>query len=194
MLREFFIAGGVIMYPLLLGSILAVAIILERLFYWLRFWLRSDRKLRRELMGLYVHADKVRRSRDEVVNILAEFVRNPDDPTGPVIKAERVVRESKKHLGILGLISSVSTSLGLLGTVIGVSMAFREMGLEKATGLAAALSVALNTTMFGLVIFLPSFMAYTFFTHLSKMVGLEMEEAMETIRSSVRARRERLVS
>lgn len=193
MLQEFFFSGGKLMYPLLVGSVVAVAIILERLFYWFRFWMRTDRKLRRELTGLYVHQDKVRRSRDEVVGILAEFVRNPDDTTGPVIKAERVVRDSKKHLGLLSLIASVSTSVGLLGTVFGVSLAFREMSQNNPTGLAGALSIALNTTMFGLSIFLPSYMAYTFFAHLSQAVSVEIEEAMETIRSSVRARRERLV-
>ncbi len=191
-IQEFFHSGGPLMYPLLVSSVVALAIIIERGVFWLRFWLRRDPKLRRELIGLYVHADNVRRTRDEIAMVLADFVRAPDEPTGQVIRAERIVRQTRRHLGLLGLIASISTSLGLLGTVIGVSLALKSISLDDPGSLAGALAIALNTTVFGLIIFLPAYMFWSFFNHLSTLVGLEIEEAMEQIKSGARIRREKL--
>lgn len=192
MIQQFYSDGGRLMHPLLLASVIAFAIILERAWFWVRFFQRRDPNLRRELTNLYLHAERIRRSRDDIAKILAEFVRNPSDSVGSVLKAEAVVRDSRRHLGILNLIASISTSMGLLGTVIGVSLAFKSLSLHDATKLAEALSVALNTTVFGLVIFIPSYMALTFYSHLSSNVVLEIEEAMESIRSTVRERQEKL--
>ena len=192
MIQQFYSDGGPLMKPLLLASVVALAIILERAWYWIRFFRRRDPALRKELTNLYLHAERIRRSRDEIAMILAVFVRNPADSMGSMLKAEAVVRDSRRHLGILNLIASISTSMGLLGTVIGVSLAFKSLSLHDATKLAEALSIALNTTMFGLVIFIPSYMALSFYSHLSSNIVLEIEEAMENIRSTAKERQERV--
>jgi biopolymer transport protein ExbB len=93
-----------------------------------------------------------------------------------------IVAQLERHLPILATIASVAPMLGFLGTVSGMINSFQDivakMG-EINIVLAAAdgISEALLTTCFGLIVGIPAFMAYNYFTSLINTFVLEVEES-----------------
>lgn len=97
-----------------------------------------------------------------------------------------IVAALERHLPILATISSVAPMLGFLGTVAGMITSFKsiEAMFEGAGGgqnivqaAAGGISVALITTCFGLIIGIPAFMAYNYFTGIINRFVLEVEES-----------------
>jgi biopolymer transport protein ExbB len=171
-----------LMAPILILSVLSVALILERLYYWLRYSLRKNRHLRLELLHLDFDSHKVLRTKDPVARTFYELIRNPVDPALALDHAERTLRESKRNLSILNLIATISTSFGLLGTVVGVALSFKSLALNNAAQLAVGLSIALYTTIGGLIVFLISYIFSTVFLLFSSRLGYEMEEGLNQLK------------
>ena len=74
----------------------------------------------------------------------------------------------KKRLPIFGTLSFISPLLGLLGTVMGIARAFRDVALSGSGGatiIAAGVSEALYTTMAGIIVAIPAAIAYNYFTN-----------------------------
>jgi biopolymer transport protein ExbB/TolQ len=92
-------------------------------------------------------------------------------------RAEAIVHaELKRGLGGLATIGSTAPFIGLLGTVVGILNAFREISSQKATGLGAVaggISEALVTTAFGLFVAIPAVMTFNYFTN--KVEGFDVE-------------------
>ena len=93
-----------------------------------------------------------------------------------------VVAALERHLPILATISSVAPMLGFLGTVAGMIISFENIdanfGNANIVKLAAGgISVALLTTAFGLIVGIPTFMAYNYFTSVINRFVLEVEES-----------------
>jgi biopolymer transport protein ExbB len=101
-----------------------------------------------------------------------------------------VVAALEKHLPVLATVSSVAPMLGFLGTVAGMVTSFEEivakMGETNIVEAAAGgISVALLTTAFGLIIGIPAFMAYNYFTSVINRFVLEIEESATDLIESV---------
>ncbi|MDF1665626.1 MAG: MotA/TolQ/ExbB proton channel family protein [Planctomycetota bacterium] len=170
---EFLKASGVLVIPLLACSVIAMTIILERFFYWLIFWWRVDLKGRQRIMLGDTH---LTRSSDRVAEVLRAVVCHPNEPSIANVEAERVMRDSRRFLKVINWVATLSTSLGLLGTVVGVSMALKD--LNDPSKLTPALAVALNTTIIGLVIYLVTYTFASLFTSRSNKLGSELKELM----------------
>jgi biopolymer transport protein ExbB len=132
---EWFIKGGPVMYPLLLCSIVALGIILERLWSFPGL-LRQGRAI----AGAKLPAAE----REKALSVL--------------------VKAMSKGLPVLEVIITVAPMFGFLGTVLGVIDTFELMGrgvtqLNKA-GLSEGLAEALITTAAGLIIAIPSLVVY----------------------------------
>ena len=168
-------AGGWIMVPLLLCSIIVVGIIAERLWslqtrrvapehlaaqvwHWIRNgefteermqYLRSSSPLGRLLAIALVH----RGSDREVLNdAIADAGRH-------------IVHELDRYLITLGSIATISPLLGLLGTVLGIMHVFAaisQVGLGNPTALAGGISQALITTVVGLMVAIPAYIAHRY--------------------------------
>ena len=170
---EIFKTGGPVMWPILLCSIAAVAIIAER------FWsLQERRVLPPELANKVWKLIESRQLADRHVTSLAQ-----NSPLGRVLAAglsnrhrsreiikesiedtgRHVVHELERYLNALGTIASVSPLLGLLGTVTGIISAFNTInsqGVGDPRALAGGIGEALITTAAGLIVAIPSLMAY----------------------------------
>lgn len=161
------------MWPLLGFSILAVALILERLIFWLQILLRQD-KIIRQFLNLY------RRNSDlEVVEkkLIPLLQKNSGLPVARIFLSAlelenpnpedfRLALESaaqaelplfKRFSTIFETIISVSPLLGLLGTVLGLinsfaSLKIGDVGGSSTTGVTAGISEALISTASGLVV------------------------------------------
>jgi biopolymer transport protein ExbB len=173
---DVFLRGGVVMWPLLFCSVLGAAVILERAFFFL--FLRTQLKaatfeqavtddLRR---GQTVQALRLARSSGHpLAKVAAVYLENLDRPAD--LRTELVRREGslqlervEKRLRVLAAISHLAPLLGLLGTVIGMVMAFAKIeglqGAMKPGDLAGGIWQALLTTVFGLAVAIPCMAAY----------------------------------
>ncbi|SRR6056297_168954 len=173
----FFQQGGVFMYPIVIVLVLGAAIAIERYVY-LSATGASNRKLWLQLMpmvkaGKYAEAMTVAgRSKLAIGNILSYGLsrlgtaRRRDD-------VEKAMEESlletlpriEKRTHYLATFANIATLLGLLGTIIGLIRAFTAVAAanpaEKADMLSASISVAMNTTAFGLMVAIPLLLAHT---------------------------------
>ena len=200
-------AGGWMMGPIILFSIIAVAIILERL------WTLQDRRvlppdLTKRVWQL-VEANQVS---DQVIVALAQ-----NSPLGKVLAAglanrhrsrealmerledagRHVVHELERFLNMLGTIAGVSPLLGLLGTVGGIIKAFNAInagGMGDPRMLSGGIAQALVTTAAGLCVAIPALIAYRYLRGRVDRIVIEIEkdaislaDALESVQPSARA-------
>lgn len=167
--------GGIVMYPLLFSSIVALAIILER---FLKYY-RIPKEIPDDFM--IVIKENIRLNQKDELFKICNDIKNP---IGKILKKgichlnegiEEIYQqmdeaklhefsEYEKYLGLLNFIGKISPTLGLLGTVTGMIRTFHYLSLNvKAEQLAGGISEALITTAFGLMISIPSLSAYYYF-------------------------------
>jgi biopolymer transport protein ExbB len=186
---ELVIAGGWLMLPIIACSVIAFAIIAERL-----WTLRVKRVIPRELVAqvwdqakhkkLDVERLQALRAGSPLGRILAaglmnrnasrEIMKEAIEDTG-----RHVVHELERYLNTLGTIASISPLLGLLGTVIGmieVFSAITTQGVGNPAALAGGISQALITTAAGMSVAIPALMAYRYFRGKVNMLVIRMEQ------------------
>ncbi len=186
--------GGPLMYLIILCSVLALAVVIERLYHLYRAKIDTE-KFMDEI------TDTLKRNR--VMEAIAMCERTPG-PIAHILKAgmlkhDRSRQEIKeaiedtalhevprleKNLGVLATIAHVSPLLGLLGTVIGMVEAFRVIQ-EKSSAvspispgdLAGGIWQALLTTVGGLAVAIPTFVAYNYLISRVDNFVLDMEKS-----------------
>lgn len=188
MIWKFMLEGGWCMVPIVACSVVGLALILERAWYWVGLRLRRDDGLRRDLLALDLDDARVAASGDPFCHAVHRLLKAPGDPAVATTYVESVLRETKESLPVLNIIAGVSCSLGLIGTVLGVSLAFEALARGRAEELALALSVALNTTVLGLIVYLPVYIASSVYVTLSNRLGFEIEQGLNQAQIRLRAR------
>ena len=182
-------AGGWVMWPIILCSVAALAIIGERLWSLQKKYVAPPNLLaqvqqllaRNELepshlvalrdsspLGRILAAGLVNRDHDR------EIVKEAVENTG-----RHVVPELERYLRSLGTIAAISPFLGLFGTVIGMIQMFSgigQHGVGDPSIVAAGISTALITTAGGLAVAIPSLMFYRYFRGRVNQLLLEMEQ------------------
>jgi biopolymer transport protein ExbB len=199
---EFLQQGGPVMWPLSICSILAVAIIAERIIN-----LRPSKVLPHqevEHLGSLIDGGLLQQAEDycerrpgPLTNIVAaalEARRESPEGIRQVVEDQgrQEVPRLQRYLGVLGTVASVSPLLGLLGTVLGMIEVFRVVstqGIGQAESLAGGISQAMITTASGLTIAIPALVAYNVFSDKANTLILEMERlAIAFIKQIVRQR------
>jgi len=186
---EYFLKGGVIMYPILICSIVSLAIFLERL--WV---LRRSKVIPEELLfevfdllnkGKVQEAQRIcRASESSLAQILYAGLSNLGKGRTTVReKMEEVGRREisflERYLNVIGTIASIATLLGLLGTVTGMIKTFNVLavkGLAEPADVAGGISEALITTAAGLIVAIPSLVMYHYLRSKVRALALELEE------------------
>ena len=199
---EYILDGGLLMYPITLCSIVALAVVIDRV--------RAFRNAEVDTVAL----------RTRVVDCLEggkldEAVALCRDSRGPVaavllagldrygrllargrnlVEIETNVKETmedyaphvmetlESRLNVLALVGSIAPLLGMTGTVTGMIASFNamaEMGGLDAGGVAAGIAEALITTGAGLIIAVPAVVAYNLFTRKIEKYTLELEQTMK---------------
>jgi len=156
-------AGGGFMWPIILASVLAVAIVLERL--WA---LQSNRVIPRDLgqkVWNWIEADQVNdkliaalQQNSPLGELLAIGIANRDRPREQIVErlqdgGRHLVHDMERFLNTLGTIAAIAPLLGLLGTVAGIIHAFNAItanGIGDPRILAGGIGEALITTAAGL--------------------------------------------
>jgi len=186
---EIVLAGGWLMAPIVLCSVLAVGIILERFVA-----LRSTRVVPPAVLAQVrqwaahheldaKHIEQLRRS-SPLGQVLAAALdnrrRNRDIIKEAVEDSGRfVVYELERFLNTLGTIAGITPLLGLLGTVVGMIKVFSAImtsGVGNPSELAGGISEALITTAAGLTVAIPSYFFYRYFRGRVRAYVLQMEQ------------------
>jgi biopolymer transport protein ExbB len=186
---EIVIAGGWLMLPIILCSILAIAIVIER------FWtLNVNRVAPRYAVGQIwtwiknneLDSTRLRELRlaSPLGQILAAGLlqaRQGRDAMNSAISqsAAVVIHELERYLSTLGTIAAITPLLGLLGTVIGMIRVFTEImvqGTGNPNALAGGISEALITTAAGLCVAIPAYACHRFFVRRVDTLVLALEQ------------------
>ena len=181
-------AAGWPIWFLILASIIAVGLIIERLMY-----LRSNRIAPPALLDEVIKELRQRGVSDGMLSKLAESsplgrifsAGLKNDKSSPEVMKESieeagrlVIHDLERFLTTLGTIASISPLLGLFGTLVGMIEIF---GSQTAAGntpsiLAHGISVALYNTAFGLIVAIPSMIFYRHFRSKVDSLAVEMEQ------------------
>lgn len=168
--------GGVLVIPILLCSVIALAIFLERLICFARVKSRGN-GLAANIAALLKENKKIEaletaeKSRSPMGRVLVQAIDSKDCDretleTVIINATEEEVRSLSSHLQTLATISNIAPILGLLGTVLGMIKAFmviQEMGGKvNASVLAGGIWEAMLTTALGLAVALPAMVAHSY--------------------------------
>ncbi len=176
MLVRFFQEGGIFMYPIMLIFAVGIAIALERYIY-LTISRSGNRKAWNKVLpslkeGKFEQALKVaENTKTSIGNILsyglsrAHSSRRREDVEMAMEEGlMEVVPRLEKRTPYISTLANICTLLGLLGTIVGLIQAFTAVAqadpAEKADLLSASISVAMNTTAFGLMCAIPLLIIY----------------------------------
>lgn len=182
-------SGGWMMFPIILSSVIAMAIIVER------FWALQRKKilppeLLPQVRKLYIDNKlddatlrKLRYSSPLGYVLAAGLFNSLHDRK--IIKdcmeeaGRKVAHDLERYLNALGTIAAVGPLLGLLGTVFGMIEIFSSLmknGAGDPASLAGGISVALITTAAGLTVAIPSLIFHRYFERLVDEYVVSMEE------------------
>ncbi|WP_285274987.1 MotA/TolQ/ExbB proton channel family protein [Halopseudomonas bauzanensis] len=186
---ELISAGGWLMLPIILSSVVALAIVFERL--WA---LRSSRVAPPNLLG-----QVWRWIKDGQLDATRLKTLRADSPLGEILAAglantrhgreimkesiqeaaTKVIHELERYLNTLGTIAAITPLLGLLGTVIGMIDVFTAVmvqGTGNTAVLAGGISKALITTAAGLTVAIPALFFHRFFMRRVDELVVAMEQ------------------
>jgi biopolymer transport protein ExbB len=182
-------AGGPLMWPIIVCSVAAVAIILERL-----WTLQDKRVLPRELLQKVWQLVESNQINDKVIaaleqnsplgRVLAAGLANRHRPREVMMErledtGRHVIYELERFISTLGTIASIAPLLGLLGTVTGIIRAFNAINqgaMGDARILSAGLGEALIATAAGLCVAIPALIGYRYLRGRVDRIVIEMEK------------------
>ncbi len=192
---ELFSRGGPLMVPIIISSLLSVAIIIERSFYFNRLNKVSVSLSRQfneciELQNFEGCIGELRKYKDNPISsiYIELFKKAKSDIQNFREYIETIagyeVKKLEKFLPALATISYTSPLLGILGTVTGMIRSFSvlsQSGIESSNLLAKGISEALITTASGLAVAIPSIIFYNIFSNKANKIVLEIEYWVETL-------------
>jgi biopolymer transport protein ExbB len=214
---KYMIDGGEFMWPILAMAIIAVGVVIERLRALSR--LTADcTALRHQVLSLMksdradealtlcmrtpgplaavlaagLHRYLVLRRLDADPASIPEQVDKAMDDSGPHVAAVL-----EKHLPILGTISAVAPMVGSVGTVVGMVILFDHIAQKVGTvniivAAAAGIKVKLLVTVWGLMVGIPAYVAYNYFSTRINNYMLEIEQSASMFSEAVTVRAELL--
>lgn len=173
---RFFQSGGPFMYPILLVLAIGAAIAIERYIY-LSFVRSRNKGIWQRVLpllegGKYDAANEVVMHSDAAVSRILGYGLNCAKKQGSSDQIQMAMEEGllemvprlEKRTHYLATLANIATLLGLLGTIIGLTEAFSTVAAadpaDKANLLSASISIAMNTTAFGLMVAIPMLLVH----------------------------------
>jgi len=184
--------GGVTLYPLLVCSIVSVAVIIER-----AITIARAARARAKIHDLVVRAATQhnlgealaisRMSGSRFTTVYAAVLTHADPATRAAVARNRdaeSARELRRYVWLLGTIGSLAPFIGLFGTVVGIINAFRGIAATGSGGMAAVsggIAEALVATALGIFVAIPAVVAFNHFTGLLERFHVEMNQASNEV-------------
>ena len=192
---DFIVKGGVVLWIIMALSVVAVAIIIERILYFRRINVDEEKLFLRIKSSVEKgHFDEALAICANNVSPLSGLIRvsiehrsYPESVQKDVLKdaGNQEIPRLEKNVSALGTIAHVSPLLGLLGTVTGTMKAFGVLGQFGAVSdpaiLAKGVSEALITTVGGIVVAVPSVIFYNYLVTKINLILIKMENQVNTL-------------
>lgn len=185
---DFMIKGGWVMWPILICSLLGIAIFFERMFYFKSIKIKSKKFVFRvknlvKKGGIDLAISACRKNPTPIAKImltgLMKFGRERKEIKEAIEdSANQEIPVLENNLSTLSTIGNVAPLLGLYGTVLGMIQCFNVitlMGVGDPRVLAGGISVALLTTAFGLTVAIPTVAAHNYLSNRVEKLVREME-------------------
>jgi len=204
----FFVTGGPFMYPILIVFAVGAAIAIER-YMTLTAITNKNQSVWSEIQAALAEGDfdKARQMTDNDDSTISQLLGMGLARQGGVRRREdieiameesmmEITPQLEKRTPYVALMSSIATLLGLLGTIMGLIEAFTAVAnanpAEKADLLSASISVAMNTTAFGLMVAIPLLITHSVLTSKTSEIidSLEMASVKALNVISAKARRQ----
>ena len=192
---DYFIKGGPVMYPLLLCSVAAIAISVERYLFFRKA--DSGRDFTKKFCE-YVEQDNwidAKRLADNTQGEIAKLATIVMARHGRFerlenfvnVRAERALDKFDNRLNYLNVIVTLAPVLGLLGTVTGMIGSFNNFSqrLDNPLAVTAGIGEALITTVFGLCISIIAICMYAYFNRRLTAIALNVEEIANTLLEAI---------
>lgn len=198
-------SGGVIMIPLALLSVIALALVIIYLFTLTRRSIVTGRYMqtadalirKRDYLGLLAISNRHNEAVATVIQRTMDFLtKNPKASLAEAreiaqTEGVRVATSMNRQISYLADIAAIAPMLGLLGTVLGMIQSFtavaNEMAASRPTLLAGGVSEALVATAAGLVIGIPAMAAYAFFRGRVQGLTSDLETATTQLMAQIGA-------
>jgi biopolymer transport protein ExbB len=191
---QLLIAGGPVMWPIIICSVVALAIFLERLIYFKSIKINTQQFLEGILEQIKRHqikealqlCDKVSHP---MAHILKAGILKYDRPRSQIKESMEdaslyEIPKLEKNLPALATIAHICPLLGLLGTATGMVRCFQAISAKAAifdtiamSDLSGGIWEALLTTVAGLVVAIPAYLVYNYLASLVNNAILEMDKA-----------------
>lgn len=153
---DYFLAGGPLMWPLLACSVIALAVVLERVWFWSRLHFKKDESLAARILQAARQRGQLPAKPDGVLSAMLlaglSVPREDSQKAMEVIALESLSR-MRKGMNILDTIITAAPMLGIMGTVLGIITSFDmlgEAGVSEPKAVIAGIAQALITTASGL--------------------------------------------
>lgn len=186
---EFFQIGGFAMYFLAACSIIALGVFIERsITYYRKSRIKRElimHELKKSIKNKKIESfkEKYHSNTSPFSELIITYLENRELKKEKLKNLmERTILEKEaeldKYNSVLGTISNVSIYFGLLGTVLGIIKAFESIAISGAGSVSSVIkgvAEALSTTAVGLIIAIPSSIAYNYFTERVNSFTTEME-------------------
>ena len=198
---QFLEAGGPFMILLVLTSIVSVAFIVERAFALRRKKVAPDVvedalercQTKDDLPNLQVICQQQPSTLSRLVLLAVEHLPLPkaDNADSVQTRARHEIVRLERGLVVLEIITGIAPLLGLVGTLHGMIVLFGDIGragMGDNAAIARGISITLNTTLMGLLIAIPSLIAWSYLSRRVEALGVEMETLLdEFLRRQYRA-------
>jgi biopolymer transport protein ExbB len=189
----FFVSGGLFMYPILLVFAVGAGIAVER-YITLTLVTTKNRGMWGQLQPLISRGefDKAREITGKDNSTIAQLLNMGLERQGAVRRRDdievvmeeammEIIPQLEKRTSYVSLCANIATLLGLLGTIMGLIQAFTAVAnanpAEKADLLSASISVAMNTTAFGLIVAIPLLVTHTVLAQKTAQIVAALEMA-----------------
>jgi biopolymer transport protein ExbB len=202
-LKQIFLDGGVVMWPLLILSVLSLTFIVER---FIVFGSRSMNAKPKALEKLLISADQgdftaaqtiaEENQTDFIIRTLLHGLSNRFHSLNQALESKAMfeIRTMKRNMSVLDTIITAAPLLGILGTVMGIIHSFEVIGSQGVSdplSVTKGISQALITTAFGLIISLGTLIPFNFFRSRIRQNTEELEKyctSLEVIHQKHQAR------
>lgn len=183
--------GGPIMYPILVVAVFAVCVLVERIFWWLRFSARCSARQREQVYAALEAGDQAKaislseKTTDPVVRMIHHGLKHQHSSMQGALEvaAGHELQSAGRFLGAMDTIVTLGPLLGLLGTVTGIMGSFSSIGdselaVEKVTG---GIGEALIATAAGLLIAIATLVPMNYFHSRLAKLQFDLEAAANNV-------------
>lgn len=186
---ELFAKGGVMMYPILLSSVIATAVIIDRVYI---FFIKTKFLEREKITEMFSLAEEGSREKalllmqneksifaDLFISVLKENSEH-DMEEAALLSGDNILFYLKRRLYLLSVLGSALPLMGLLGTVLGMIKVFNKVAnagnAADISILAGGIWEALITTAAGMIIAIPVILTYHFFNRTIEKIAHSMQQ------------------